>query len=71
MNGTIRKILSDKGFGFIATGDGTDYFFHHSGVLQRQFDQLHEGQSVSFDLDVAGARPGKGPRAVNVQAVGR
>ena len=30
MNGTIKRLVSDKGFGFIAAGDGTEYFFHQS-----------------------------------------
>jgi CspA family cold shock protein len=64
MNGTIKRLVSDKGFGFIATSDGTEYFFHQSGCTQTPFDQLHEGQSVTFDK---GQGP-KGPRGENVRA---
>lgn len=59
--GTIKKI-TDKGFGFIDTGAGKDLFFHMSNVEGVQFDDLHEGQSVTFN---EGQGP-KGPRAENV-----
>ena len=62
MNGTIKR-LTDKGFGFIATGDGTEYFFHQSACTGTRFDDLREGQGVSFTV---GQGP-KGPRAENVK----
>lgn len=62
--GTIKKI-SDRGFGFISTPDGNDLFFHSSAVLGGQFEQLHEGQTVSYQ---AGSGP-KGPCAEQVQPV--
>jgi len=62
MTGTIKR-LTDKGFGFIATSDGTEYFFHQSAVAGVRFDDLREGQKVSF---TAGQGP-KGPRAENVK----
>jgi len=50
--GLIAKIISDKGIGFITPRDGgQDVFFHYSVVAGEQFDQLKEGQSVSFDFD--------------------
>ena len=61
--GTIKKLISDKGFGFIAAGDGTEYFFHQSACIGTRFDDLREGQRVSFDV---GQGP-KGPRAENVR----
>lgn len=60
-NGTIKR-MTDKGFGFIATAEGTEYFFHQSACAGTPFDQLREGQSVSFTV---GQGP-KGPRAENV-----
>ncbi len=60
--GTIKR-LTDKGFGFIATGDGTEYFFHQSAVQGARYDELREGQRVSFTI---GQGP-KGPRAENVR----
>ena len=61
MTGTIKR-LTDKGFGFIAAGDGSEYFFHQSACQGVRFDDLREGQTVTF---TAGQGP-KGPRAENV-----
>ncbi len=47
--GTIKKIVSDRGFGFIQQQDGTDLFFHRSQVVGTDFDSLSEGQAVSFE----------------------
>ena len=62
MNGTISKVIADKGFGFIKGDDGQEYFMHRTAV-SGGFEQLREGQSVTFDK---GQGP-KGPRAENVQ----
>jgi cold shock protein len=63
MNGTIKRLVSDKGFGFIAAGDGTEYFFHQSACTGTAFDQLREGQAVTFDV----GHGAKGPRGENVK----
>ena len=60
--GTIKR-LTDKGFGFINTGGSKDLFFHSSGVQSVGFDDLHEGQKVTYD---EGNGP-KGPCAENVR----
>jgi cold shock protein len=60
-NGTIKRI-TDKGFGFIAAPDGTEYFFHQSACTSTPFDSLRQGDSVTFTI---GQGP-KGPRAENV-----
>lgn len=60
--GTIKR-KTDKGFGFIAAADGTEYFFHQSGCVGVGFGDLREGQRVSFTI---GQGP-KGPRAENVK----
>ncbi|WP_339735277.1 cold shock domain-containing protein [uncultured Gimesia sp.] len=62
--GTIKK-LTDKGFGFIATETGDDMFFHNSNLEGVSYEQLHEGQRVSF---TEGQGP-KGPRAENVKPI--
>lgn len=62
--GTIKK-LTDKGFGFIDTGTKQDMFFHMSNVEGTTFDELREGQTVSY---VEGHGP-KGPRAEKVTPV--
>src|SRR4051812_26464226 len=61
-NGTIKRLVHDKGFGFIAASDGSEYFFHQSSC-QTPFDELREGQAVTFDK---GQGP-KGPRGENVR----
>jgi len=60
-DGTIKK-LTDKGFGFISTDTGEDMFFHMSNLEGIAFEELHEGQQVTYN---AGQGP-KGPRAENV-----
>ena len=67
--GVIKKIVSDRGFGFISQSDGADVFFHHSSVLDQGFDNLQEGQSVEYEIDSgdSGGRGKKGPRAVDVK----
>ena len=60
--GTIKK-LTDKGFGFIDTGNGEDMFFHMSNVVDVSYEDLREGQKVTFSV---GEGP-KGPRAEDVK----
>ncbi len=62
--GTIKR-LTDKGFGFIDTGSDKDMFFHHSNLEGVSYEQLQEGQRVSYN---EGSGP-KGPRAENVRPV--
>ncbi len=62
--GTIKR-LTDKGFGFIANGTGTDMFFHTSAVEGVSFQDLREGQKVSYNE----GRGPKGPRAENVRVI--
>ena len=49
MRGTIKRLMADKGLGFIATDDGQEYFFHHSACPERSFEALREGQAVTFE----------------------
>lgn len=63
MNGTIKRLVSDKGFGFILASDGNEYFFHNSACMDTRFDDLREGQAVTFER---GQGP-KGPRGENVR----
>ena len=62
--GTIKR-LTDRGFGFISTGGDKDLFFHSSSVEGGSFDDLQEGQKVSY---TEGRGP-KGPCAENVQPI--
>jgi cold shock protein len=63
--GRIKKVVSDRGFGFITAEDGKEYFFHRSGLQASvDFDQLVGGEQVEFDIE----QSPKGPRAGNVRA---
>ncbi len=61
--GTIKRLVSEKGFGFIMSDSGQEYFFHQSACAS--FATLREGQAVTFQT---GQGP-KGPRAENVKPV--
>jgi cold shock protein len=62
--GTIKKVVSDRGFGFITADDGKEYFFHRSGLQASvDFDRLVGGEKVDFDIE----QSPKGPRAGNVR----
>jgi len=63
MKGTVKRLVSDKGFGFIAAEDGQEYFFHQSALNGVSFSGLREGQAVTFER---GQGP-KGPRGENVR----
>src|SRR6266571_6134907 len=63
VSGTIKKLVAERGFGFITAEDGNDYFFHRSGTAD--FDRLDTGVKVSFVTEPSA----KGPRATNVQLV--
>ena len=65
MTGTIKKVVDERGFGFITAEDGQEYFFHRSGLdSSLVFEQLSAGERVSFDVE----RSDKGPRAAHVRA---
>lgn len=64
-NGTIKKVASDRGFGFIAADDGKEYFFHRSSLDHSlEFDRLNGGEPVTFEIEASD----KGPRAKQVRA---
>ena len=61
--GAIKK-LTDKGFGFI-DGEQGDVFFHMSVLQEVSFDDLHEGQTVEYEVE----ENRRGPRATSVKPV--
>ncbi|MDD5156292.1 MAG: cold shock domain-containing protein [Candidatus Omnitrophica bacterium] len=63
--GKIKKVVSDRGFGFISDTDGREVFFHQSSLIDVQFDAIKEEQKVEFEVE----NSPKGPRAVNVRIV--
>ena len=63
--GTVKKVVGDRGFGFITAADGNEYFFHRNSVQPPlEFDRLIGGEHVSFEIE---SSP-KGPRANQVSA---
>jgi len=62
--GTIRKLVTDRGFGFIKTEDETDAFFHRNELQGVEFSSLKEGQEVEFEMGQG--RDGR-PAAVKVR----
>jgi CspA family cold shock protein len=64
--GSIKKLVSDRGFGFIAAEDGKEYFFHRNELENpNDFDRLVGGEKVDFEI---GQSP-KGPQAQRVKLV--
>jgi CspA family cold shock protein len=64
--GSIKKVVPDRGFGFIRPERGPDVFFHCSSVRGAAFESLSEGQAVEYELEPGGGTGGKGPRAASV-----
>jgi CspA family cold shock protein len=63
-NGTIKRLVRDRGFGFIKDDGGQEWFFHRSAVKAGAFEELNEGERVSFDEEPSA----KGPRAGNIRS---
>lgn len=63
--GKIKKLIRDRGFGFIAAIDGREIFFHRSGLVEGNFESIDEGAEVEFETE----KTPKGPRAVNVKVL--
>ena len=64
--GRIKKIIPDRGFGFVRADDGNEIFFHRTEVTEIDFDSIEEGDTVTFDI----VDSPKGPRARNMQLSG-
>jgi cold shock protein len=63
--GTIKKVVADRGFGFISADDAKEYFFHRGGLdSSLDFDRLTGGEKVEFEIE----QSPKGPRANRVHA---
>jgi len=61
--GKIKKLISDRGFGFISDTDGREVFFHKGALMDVAFETLSPGQAVEFEVE----KSEKGPRAVNLR----
>jgi CspA family cold shock protein len=63
--GTIKKVVADRGFGFITADDAKDSFFHRNALdSSLDFDRLNGGEKVEFEIE----QSPKGPRASRVRA---
>ena len=62
--GAIKRLVADRGFGFIRTAEGKDLFFHRNQIEGVDFNSLREGQQVEFE--VGQDRNGR-PQAVRVR----
>ena len=63
--GTIKKVVADRGFGFITADDAKEYFFHRNSLdSSLDFDRLNGGEKVEFDIE----QSPKGPRAERVHS---
>jgi CspA family cold shock protein len=63
--GTVKKLVRERGFGFIQRQDGVELFFHKSAFQGGGFDTLMEGQAVEFDIE----KGDKGSRAANMKLI--
>ena len=68
MQGTVTRLVTDRGFGFIEA-DGEQFFFHQSALQGVEYGELAEGTPVVFEVatEVHGDEPGERPRAVNIR----
>jgi len=63
--GTVKKVVADRGFGFITAEDAKEYFFHRSALdSSLDFDRMTGGERVEFEIE----QSPKGPRAARVRA---
>lgn len=65
MEGTIKRLVRERGFGFIKASNGSgEFFFHRSSCVGTPYESLREGQHVTFEIEPSD----KGPRAKDVEA---
>ena len=60
--GKIKKMVRDRGFGFIRGDDGKEVFFHRSGLNAADYDALSEGDNVEYVVQ-------EGPRGARAENV--
>jgi len=65
MEGTVKWFNADKGYGFIAGSDQSDYFAHFGEIQSEGYKTLKEGQTVSFEVEDGP----KGPAAKTIVVV--
>ena len=60
--GKIKKLVRERGFGFISDNDGSEVFFHKNNLTGVEFDSLNELDELEFEVE----KSPKGPSAINV-----
>jgi len=65
--GKIKRLMRERGFGFIAAEDGREIFFHQSELQNTSFNALKEEDELEFDV----AKGDKGPKAENIKKIGQ
>jgi len=63
LKGEIKRLIRDRGFGFVRAEDGNEIFFHRSAVQGTDYDSLREGSKVDFSTE----QGPKGLRATNLR----
>jgi cold shock protein len=63
--GKVKKVIMEKGFGFITGSDGKDVFFHKNGLVGISFESLKGGEEVQYEVE----QTPKGANAKNVSIV--
>lgn len=63
--GTVKWFNEQKGFGFITSDDGQEYFVHHTSIIADGFKTLNEGAEVQFKIE----KGDRGPKAVEVSEI--
>lgn len=63
--GKIKRVIRERGFGFISDTDGREVFFHQSSLVNAQFASLKEEQKVEFEV----TNSPKGPSAVGISII--
>ena len=66
-SGRIKKVIEDRGYGFIKADDGREIFFHMSELQGVDIKDLKGGDPMEFDVEKDPG--GRGPKAVHVRRV--
>jgi CspA family cold shock protein len=61
--GTVKRIIRERGFGFISAEDGREIFFHRTELQDIEFDDIGEGDQLEFTI----VKGKKGPQAIGVK----
>ncbi len=61
--GTVKRIIRERGFGFISAEDGREIFFHRSELQNVDFDNLQQGDHLEFNI----IKGDKGPKATDIK----